>query len=243
MGIRSGTSVFRSSITTNPASIFPKSRIHSDRGRITTSRIMIGATTGTGLAKCFTQCFSPFFRIPENSIRHILMIASAAVTFRSFVGGLNPSSAMVLDTPRKRSTVIRYGIYLLFSYPIIPSKKSLAQLMADSSASCTFPGFSTFRLRTRSMDASTRTAIIIHVTTTDSEIPPRTGRVKTVSQFSSSISVSVRFPVSLPPFFFRFNRYYTEGFFVFLHKKSERAVLPRTRCIIPLFRLFFVLFF
>src|SRR5699024_11896619 len=48
----------------------------------------------------------------------------------------------------------------------------------------------------------TSTAMMIHVTTTDSEIPPSTGRLKTVSQFSSSINVSVRFPVLLPPFLY-----------------------------------------
>ena len=42
--------------------------------------------------------------------------------------------------------------------------------------------------------------MMIQVTTTDSEIPPRTGSVNTVSQFSSSISVSAKFPVLLPPF-------------------------------------------
>ena len=41
---------------------------------------------------------------------------------------------------------------------------------------------------------------MIQVTTTDSEIPPKTGSFKTVLQFSSSINVSVRFPVLLPPF-------------------------------------------
>ena len=48
----------------------------------------------------------------------------------------------------------------------------------------------------------TSTAMMIHVTTTDSEIPPTTGRLNTVSQLSSSISVSVRFSVLLSSFVF-----------------------------------------
>ena len=69
-----------------------------------------------------------------------------------------------------------------------------------SRANCTFPGFSTFKFLTRIMDAITSTAMMIQVTTTDSLIPPRTGSVNTVSQFSSSIRLSARFPVLLPPF-------------------------------------------
>ena len=73
---------------------------------------MIGATTGTGWAKCFTQCFTPFFRIPENSIRHILIIANAAVTFKSFVGGLKPSKgATVLYQAPDISTPYTYMRY------------------------------------------------------------------------------------------------------------------------------------
>ena len=44
-----------------PASMFPKSRIQSDSGRITISSIMIGATTGTGWAKCFYPMFHSVF--------------------------------------------------------------------------------------------------------------------------------------------------------------------------------------
>ena len=46
--------------------------------------------------------------------------------------------------------------------------------------------------------------MMIQVTTTDSftGIPPNSGMVKTVSQFSSSNRVSVKCSVSLPPFLF-----------------------------------------
>ena len=43
-------------------------------------------------------------------MRHILMIARAAVTFRSFVGGLKPNNgAIVFEQARYNRTVIRYG--------------------------------------------------------------------------------------------------------------------------------------
>ena len=106
----SGTIAFKSSMTTNPASMLPKSRIQSDNGRMTISKIMIGATIGIGCAKCFAQCPNPFLRIPENSMRHILMIARAAVTFKSFVGGLKPNNgAIVFEQARYNRNVIRYG--------------------------------------------------------------------------------------------------------------------------------------
>ena len=112
----SGTIAFKSSMTTNPASMLPKSRIQSDNGRMTISRIMIGATIGIGCAKCFAQCPNPFLRIPENSMRHILMIARAAVTFRSFVGGLKPNNgAIVFEQARYNRTVIRYITLVLFA--------------------------------------------------------------------------------------------------------------------------------
>ena len=109
--------------------------------------------------------------------------------------------------------MIRYGIYPLFSFPKIPSKKSSAQPIPASRASCTFPGFSTFRFQNKMIDARTSTAIIIQVTTTDSEIPPTIGRVNTVSQFSSSINVSARFPVLLPPFLLIYWKSTPEKFF------------------------------
>ena len=109
---------------------------------------------------------------------------------------------------------------------MIPSKKFCAQPIPASSASCTLPGFSTRRFLTKIMDKMTRTAIMIHVTTTDSEIFPRTGRVKTVSQFNSSISLSVRSPVLLPPLpLFSFHTLKqtpeNESMQDFLHKKKS----------------------
>ena len=69
-----------------------------------------------------------------------------------------------------------------------------------------------------------KTAIMIQVTTTDSEIPPKTGSFKTVLQFSSSINVSVRFPVLLPPFSLLF--YYRLPFVLGIKKakKKEGAI-------------------
>lgn len=105
------------------------------------------------------------------------------------------------DSVRKLSPNIRNLILKpLFSLPSTPTKKSSAAPIPASRANCTFPGFSTFKFLTRIMDAITSTAMMIQVTTTDSLIPPRTGSVNTVSQFSSSIRLSARFPVLLPPF-------------------------------------------
>lgn len=99
IGIIAGATIFKSSMITNAPSTLPNSRMHKDNGRITISSTMIGATNGTGFAKCLTQCFNPFLCIPEYSIRHILITASAIVTFRSFVGGLNPNNPMILAIP------------------------------------------------------------------------------------------------------------------------------------------------
>ena len=74
------------------------------------SNIMIGATSGTGLAKCPHQCFTPFLWIPLYSISSILIIASPAVMFKSFVGGLNPKSPIRFAHARYSATVINQGM-------------------------------------------------------------------------------------------------------------------------------------
>ena len=127
------------------------------------------------------------------------MIASAAVTFRSLVGGLNPNIPAIFAIPIYKMTVIRYGIYALPFSPKTSLNRLLNVVMIDSRASCFFPGFSTFRFRTSITDNRTSTAIMIHVTTIDSEIgiPPKIGMVKRVSQFSSSVNFSARSPVGL----------------------------------------------
>ena len=93
-------------------------------------------------------------------------------------------------------------MYLLPSDPRISVKKSFKKPIHVSNMSCFFPGFSTFRLRTRMTARSVNTTIIIHVTTTDSPIgiPPKTGTVNTVSQFSSSVIRSANSFVEHPPF-------------------------------------------
>lgn len=70
--------------------MLPNSRIHNESGLMNISRILIGATMATGSARFLAQPPKPRLLIPENSIRHMLIRASAAVIFRSFVGGLNP---------------------------------------------------------------------------------------------------------------------------------------------------------
>ena len=82
--------------------------------------------------------------------------------------------------------------------------------------------------------------IMIHVTTTDSEIPPRTGSSNTVLQFSSSINSVAKFSVSLPPFPVSFFNYCPLGVFPFLfqveasyeHKKGN-FMLRNLRTVIP----------
>lgn len=79
-------------------------------------------------------------------------------------------------------------------------------LIADSNNNCPFPGFSTLRFLTKMIHKATITAMIIHVTTTDSLIssnPFKNGILMTVSHCSSSSNLSVKLPVSLPPFLYQ----------------------------------------
>ena len=122
------------------------------------------------------------------------MMASEAVTFRSFVGGLKPNTPMMLAMPMYRITVIRYGTYFMPASPITPLNRLLKVVIMVSSTSCFLPGFSTLRFLTRIIDNSTSTAIMIHVTTTDSVtgIPPNIGIVNTVLHWSSLDNSSAR---------------------------------------------------
>ena len=79
-------------------------------------------------------------------------------------------------------------------------------LIADSNNNCPFPGFSTLRFLTKMIHKATITAMIIHVTTTDSLIssnPFKNGIFMTVSHCSSSSNLSVKLPVSLTPFLYQ----------------------------------------
>ena len=140
----SGTIAFKSSMTTNPASMLPKSRIQSDNGRMTISKIMIGATIGIGCAKCFAQCPNPFLRIPENSMRHILMIArlpSRSDLRRS----LKPNNgAIVFEQARYNRTVIRY-VHSLVLFPKYSDKEVLSGADTGFESQLHFSGISTFK--------------------------------------------------------------------------------------------------
>ena len=72
----------------------PNSRIHSDTGRMNISIMLIGVTMAMGSAKLCMNRLNPFCFHPEYSIRKMLMIASPAVTFKSFVGGLKPEDQL-----------------------------------------------------------------------------------------------------------------------------------------------------
>ena len=74
-------------------------KIQSDSGLITSSITFSGAIIATGLAKLFSQPFVPFALIPATSTSTMLMIASPAVTFKSFVGGVKPSRPMMFAKP------------------------------------------------------------------------------------------------------------------------------------------------
>ena len=53
----SGTIAFKSSMTTNPASMLPKSRIQSDNGRMTISRISFYFDIFDGLLQAYVFVF------------------------------------------------------------------------------------------------------------------------------------------------------------------------------------------
>ena len=88
------------SITTNPPSMFPNRRIQSDNGRITISSILRGAIRIIGCPKSFSLPRKPCFLICANSMTIMLIMASPAVTFKSFVGGLKPNNPIKLANTR-----------------------------------------------------------------------------------------------------------------------------------------------
>ena len=96
-------------------------------------------------------------------------------------------------------TYIKYGLYLSPSFPMISSKKWFIPPTAVSKISCFLLTRSTDRFLTRQIHSNVTTAIIIQVTTTDSEIgiPPKIGIVNAVSQFNSSNNCVPKFSVSI----------------------------------------------
>ena len=99
IGMIGATSCLISSMTTNEPSSLPKRRVHNDNGLIKISRILIGAIIATGSAKLFTHPLSHFLWKPAYSINTMLIRASAAVAFKSLVGGLKPINPIRFATP------------------------------------------------------------------------------------------------------------------------------------------------
>ena len=63
------------------------------------SKILIGVTITIGSLKLLNQPLTPFLCIPAYWIRIILISASPAVTFKSFVGGFIPNRPIMFETP------------------------------------------------------------------------------------------------------------------------------------------------
>ena len=122
---------------------------------------------------------------------------------------------------------------------MMPSKKSCAHPTADSSASWTFPGFSTFKFLTKMTDSNVKAAMMIHVTTMDSftAMPPKTGISKTGVQFSSSKRFAVNSSVLSPSFSIFFLRILllTNGFVNKIYRASRRRI---SRCFLSIFSAF-----
>ena len=152
----------------------------------------------------------PKVRMPAASTRMILISASAAVTFRSLVGGFIPNNPMILDMPRYNSTLTRYGTYRFPSSPIIPVTMPSSFVTIVSATSCRLLTLCTLRLLVRIIDKIRMTAMTTHVITTDSAIssctPPISGRPagslieNAVSQFSSLSSSDANSSIIPLPF-------------------------------------------
>lgn len=133
-----------------------------------------------GFGKALDPSAHTFLRIPAASTRTILIRASAAVTFRSLVGGFIPNNPMILDMPRYNSTLTRYGTYRLPSSPIIPVTMPSSFVTIVSATSCRLLTLCTLRLLVRIIDKIRMTAMTTQVITTDSAMssctPPIRGR-------------------------------------------------------------------
>ena len=93
-GTNTGTTSLMSSMMTKAPSTLPNSRIHRLVGRMAISRMFMGVMMGVGAVRLLRKPLPPRAWMPEYSMRQMLMSASAAVTFRSFVGGLMPNTPM-----------------------------------------------------------------------------------------------------------------------------------------------------
>ena len=82
---------------TKAPSTLPNNRMHRLVGRMAISRMFMGVITGVGAARLLKKPAPPRAWMPEYSMRQMLMSASAAVTFRSLVGGLMPNTPMRLE--------------------------------------------------------------------------------------------------------------------------------------------------
>ena len=91
-GTNTGTTSLISSMITNAPSTLPNSRMHRLVGRMAISRMFMGVMTGVGAARLLRKPMPPRARMPAPSISTMLISASAAVTSRSFVGGLTPNT-------------------------------------------------------------------------------------------------------------------------------------------------------
>ena len=72
-----------------------------------TSSTFMGAMMGVGAARLLRKPTPPRAWMPAYSIRQMLIRARAAVTFRSFVGGLMPNTPIRLEQPMYSATLIR----------------------------------------------------------------------------------------------------------------------------------------
>ena len=163
--------------------------MHSESGRMKTSRMLIGVTIAIGSVKLCSHPLPPFARMPAASIRMILIKDRAIVTFISFVGGFTPNTPMIFAKPMNSSTVDMYSLYCRACSPSISPVKLSSQLTMHSAASCLLPGFLTFMFLVSQIHRNVMIAMTTHVITTDSAIwifPPI---VKAVSTVSSSTSL------------------------------------------------------
>ena len=92
----------------------------------------MGVMIGVGAARLLRKPFPPRAWMPEYSMSTMLIRARAAVTFRSFVGGLMPNTPMRLEHAIYSATLIRYGTYRLPFSPSSPTKKSLIRVTTVS---------------------------------------------------------------------------------------------------------------
>ena len=100
------------------------------------SRMFIGVMMGVGAVRLLRKPTPPCAWMPAYSISTMLIRASAAVTFRSFVGGLMPNTPIRLEQAMYRATDIRYGTYRLPFSPSRPMKKSLMVVTTSSRMAC-----------------------------------------------------------------------------------------------------------